>query len=576
MVEKLVILGINYGGHDTSAAIMINGKLIAACEEERFNNEKHTRDFPKNSILECLKIAKIKKNQIDIVSVGFDQKRFVFEKYINNALLKDNNFKLINNDKEKILRSLNIDNEIKSFFNHKFEFHIHPHHLCHLASSYYPSGFRKSFTISYDGKGESESSMVGIGNKNSIKVINNENHYPNSLGMIYEAVTYYLGWKPKCDEGIVMGLAPYGNPREIIPGKNYRYIDIFRKIIKINSKLGFEINKEWIAYHLKRDKWVSDKFYNLFGKKRNWEDKILKKHKDIAAALQLRIEEVVLSQLKFLQKKYKINYLCLSGGVGLNCSLNGKIEKSKIFKKIFVTPASGDAGISIGACYLSHKQINKNFNFKKHDNFYLGSRYNEKEILKILKKEKKVTYKNYGSKISLKTASLLNEKKIIAWFQDGAEMGPRALGNRSILCQPYPKRMKDYLNERVKFREYFRPFAPAVLKEFQRKYFDISQESYHMLIACNANKKFKKDIEAVVHVDNTCRVQSVSKNSNKKFYRLIKEFYKLSKIPVLLNTSFNVKGQPIVNNPKQAVDTLIKTNIDYLIINNFLVSKNEK
>ena len=187
-----------------------------------------------------------------------------------------------------------------------------------------------------------------------------------------------------------------------------------------------------------------------------------------------------------------------------------------------------------------------------------------------------MTYKNYGKKIFFKTASLLNKKKIIAWFQDGSEMGPRALGNRSILCQPYPKSMKDYLNERVKFREYFRPFAPAVLKECQKKYFDISQESYHMLIACNANKKYRKDIEAVVHIDNTCRVQTVSKNSNKKFYELIKEFYKLSKIPVLLNTSFNVKGQPMVNNPKQAVDTLIKTNIDHLIINNFLVSKNEK
>tara|TARA_A100001234_G_C12638600_1_gene391015 strand:+ start:782 stop:2521 length:1740 start_codon:yes stop_codon:yes gene_type:complete len=576
MANKLVILGINYGGHDTSAALMINGKLIAACEEERFNNKKHTRDFPKNSILECLKIAGIKKNKINIVSVGFDQKRFVYEKYINNALIKDNNFNLINNDKEKILRSLNIDNEIKNFFDHKFDFHIHPHHLCHLASSFYPSGFKKSFTISYDGKGESESSMIGIGNKNSIKIINNENHYPNSLGMIYEAVTYYLGWKPKCDEGIVMGLAPYGNPKELIPGKNYRYIDIFRKIIKINSRLGFKINKEWIAYHLKRDKWVSDKFYNLFGKKRNWDDKILKKHKDIAAALQLRIEEVVLSQLKFLQKKYKINYLCLSGGVGLNCSLNGKIEKSKTFKKIFVTPASGDAGISIGACYLSHKQQNKNFVFRKHENFYLGSKFKDTEILKILKKEKKITYQNCGKKINYKTAELLNKQKIIAWFQDRSEMGPRALGNRSILCQPFPKSMKDYLNERVKFREYFRPFAPAVLKEKQKKYFKINQDSYHMLIACNVNIKNKNKIEAVVHVDNTCRVQTVTKKSNKKFYKLIYEFYKLTKVPVLLNTSFNVKGQPMVNNPKQAVETLLNTNIDHLVINNFLVTKINK
>ncbi len=573
MKKKLIILGINYGGHDTSAAIMIDGKLIAACEEERFNLEKHTRAFPKNAINECIKIAKVKKNQISRIGVGFDQKRFVEEKYIKQGLIIDNNIDLFVNDIEKIKRSLNIDNEIKSFFNHNFEFDIHPHHACHLASSYFPSGFKKSFTISYDGKGESESSMVGIGSKNNIKIINRENHYPNSLGMIYEAITFYLGWKPKCDEGIVMGLAPYGNPKEKLPGKKSTYIDIFRKIIKKKNNLGFEINKQWIAYHKFRDIWVSDKFYSLFGKKRNWKDKITKKHKNIAAALQLRLEEIVLSQLRYLNKKFEINYLCLSGGVGLNCSLNGKIENSKIFKKIFVTPASGDAGISIGACYLSHKKQKKNFVFEKHFNFYLGSKYNDRYIMKNLKKDKNIKFKNYKNNIYKETAKLLSQKKIIAWFQGGAEMGPRALGNRSILSQPYPSQMKDYINKKVKFREYFRPFAPAVLKKYQNKFFDLEQDSHHMLIACKVKTNQKKKIGAVVHVDNTCRVQTVDEDSNKKFYMLISEFYKKTKIPVLLNTSFNVKGQPIVNNPIQAINTLKNTKIDYLVINNFLVKK---
>ena len=573
-MKKLVILGINYGGHDTSASIMVNGKLIAACEEERFNGEKHTTKFPKNSILECLKIAKLRKNEINIVSVGFDQKRFVFEKYITNSLVKDDNINLLESDRNKIIRALNIDDEIKSFFKHNIDFHIHPHHLCHLASSFYPSGFKESLAISYDGKGESESSMVGLGKNDTIQMVNNENHYPDSLGMIYSAITFYLGWKTNCDEGIVMGLAPYGNAKEKIPNKKESYLDVFRKIIIKKGNLGFKINKDWIAYHLERDKWVSKKFTTLFGKKRNWEDKIKKKHMNIAAALQLRLEEIIIPQLKYLKKKYNINYLCLSGGVSLNCSLNGKIVQSKIFKEIFVTPASSDAGISIGACYLSQKKIFKKFKFKKQSNFYLGSRYNDKDIISVLKREKNIKFKNYKKNIYKETAQLLNQKKIIAWFQNESEMGPRALGNRSILSQPFPIEMKDYINNRVKFREYFRPFAPAVLKKFQKKYFNLHQDSYHMLIACSVKKKFKDKIGAVVHVDDTCRVQTVEKKLNKKFYRLIEEFNKITNIPILLNTSFNIKGQPMVNNPKEAVDTLLKTNIDYLVIDNYLVSKN--
>ena len=574
MIKKNIILGVNYGGHDCSAALMIDGKLIASCEEERFNLEKHTRKFPYNAINECLKIGKVKKKDISRVAVGYDQIRFINEKYLNLTIKNEKYLETIVKDFDVIKRATVIDDEISNFIGPHAEFDVHEHHLCHLASSYYPSGYKKSLLASYDGKGEIASGMFGLGKGSKIKKLNHfNNNYPNSLGLIYSAITFYLGWRPNCDEGIIMGLAPYGNPFDKIKKTNTRYIDVFRKIIVKKNKYSFEINNEWIAYHLERDKWVSKKFIKLFGKKRRYDTVIEQKHKNIAAALQLRIEEIVLPQLKNLRNETGINKLCLSGGVALNCALNGKIEKSKIFKEIFVTPASGDAGISMGACYLSHKKIDKNFNFEKNHNFYLGSNYKINDIKKCLKNYK-IKYIDCKNKIYSKTANLIAKGKIIAWFQGSAELGPRALGNRSILCRPFPSSMKDYINKKVKFREPFRPFAPAILKEFQSDFFEINQNSYHMLIASKVKKSKKKLIPAVVHIDDTCRVQTVDNKINSSFYKLIKEFYKITDIPVLLNTSFNVKGQPIVNNPNQAIQCFLNTKIDYLIIDNLLISKN--
>jgi carbamoyltransferase len=369
-----------------------------------------------------------------------------------------------------------------------------------------------------------------------------------------------------------MGLAPFGDPFSKVPKSKLRYIDYFRKIIFLEKKdkLSFIVNKDWISYHQTRDTWVSEKFIKNFGNLRGYDSKINQHHKNIASALQLRIEEIVLYQLKYLKKKYKCDYLCIAGGVGLNCSLNGKISRSKIFKKIFVQPASGDAGVAYGACLLSYKDISK----KKLilDNFYLGHRENNDSYLKNLKKFR-LNFKNLGEKIYNTTAELISKGKIIAWFQDGAEFGPRALGNRSILCKPYPSGMKDYLNKKVKFRENFRPFAPSVLEEDLNLYFDIDQKSEHMLIACLVKKSKKKIIPAVVHIDDTCRVQSVSKKNNLKFWKLINEFKRTTGIPVLLNTSFNVKGYPIVNSSADAIKCFLKYKIDYLVLGNFLVSK---
>ena len=570
-MKKEIILGINYGAHDTSAAIGINGLIVSACEQERFDGNKHSRQFPLDAINECLKIANIKLDEVSEIALTADHAELVKKFYLQRAIKEFSTVNFLINDIEKIKFFVNFKDIVRKKLNFKKKITSFRHHLCHVASAYYPSGFDKTLILSNDGMGEFETGLVCSGNKGKIKILEKGPEYPNSLGLIYSAITYFLGWKHHCDEGIVMGLAPLGNYNNKINGQ--KYIDIFRKIIKHKENFNYEIDKDWIAYHLKRDVWVSKKFIKIFGKKREYGSKILKKHKDIAAALQKRIEEITIKSLTQLKKKYKYNKLCIAGGVGLNCSLNGKIEASKLFDKIFVQPASSDAGAALGAVYCAFSKNNPKFLRKKNKiSHYLGSRYNDKDILKILKNRKISFVKSKN--VSTDTAQFLEKGKIIAWFQGASEFGPRSLGNRSILCKPYPANIKDHVNKRVKFRENFRPFAPSILTEDLKNYFEIKQESPHMLIACKVKKDKKKIIPATVHIDNTCRVQSVSKNTNLKFYELLNSLKKKTGCPVLLNTSFNIKGQPMVNNPSQAIDTFLKTNIDVLVLHDFILKKN--
>jgi carbamoyltransferase len=564
------ILGIKYGGHDTSASLLIDGKIIAACAQERYSKDKHSRQFPIDAINDCLKIGKTKISKIDEIAFVGDINLYFREMYLNHALKSKTRMKFLIKDISKIEKILNIENFLRQKLNFKKNINFYPHHLCHIASSYYASGFNKSICLSLDGVGEYQTDMVAIGFNNTIKIVEKSNVYPNSLGLLYSAITYFLGWKHHCDEGIIMGLAPYGNYKAQVPGTNKSYLELFQEILIKENSQNFKINLEYVDYYNQRDKWVTKKFINVFGKKRKYNDKILQSHKDIASALQKVLENFVLGKLKFLKKKYKIENLCLAGGVALNCSMNGKIESKKIFKNIFIQPASGDDGCSIGACYLAYKQHSKK-KIKKNHSSYLGSRDNQNEIIKAIRNSKVKFIKSKN--IYKDVAKHLKNGEIISWYQGEAEFGPRALGNRSILCKPFPAEMKDYLNKRVKFREEFRPFAPAVLDKFQKKYFSLGQESLHMLIACKALKKYKKLIPAVVHVDNTCRVQTVKKEINLKFYKLINEFYKITNIPVVLNTSFNVKGQPIVNTPEDAIRTFLSTNIDVLAIGDYISFK---
>ncbi len=568
------ILGLNYGGHDTSACISINGKVIAACEQERYDFKKHSRNFPIDAIKDCLKISKLNINDIDEVALGTNPKKIIQERYLKKALTDESRIEFLLRDIDKIKHLNSIEKTIRSKLKFKKRIKFHSHHMCHLASSYYPSGFKKTLVVSYDGTGEIDTGLMGYAKNGLIKILDvPRNKYPNSLGLIYSAFTHYLGWKHHCDEGIIMGLAPYGDPFAKIPGSNKSYIQILRDIILYNKKdkFNFKINLNWISYHEVRDKWVSDKFLKLFGPQKKYSPKPSQHKKNLAAALQLRLEEVVLAQLKELKKIDNFEYLCISGGVGLNCSLNGKIMSSGLFKEIFVQPASGDAGVAYGACILS-SNISNQKKLKKIDNFYLGHREKKTDIIKALKK-KKLKFIDLKENIFSETAKFLSEGKIIGWFQGGAEFGPRALGNRSILCKPFPIKMKDHLNINVKFREKFRPFAPAVLEEEYKKYFDITQKSPHMLIACKVKKDKKKIIPAVVHIDDTCRVQTVNRQINKELWTLLNDFKKKTSVPVLLNTSFNIKGQPIVNTSIDAINCFLKYKIDILVLGTILVKK---
>lgn len=557
---KSIILGVNWGGHDTSAAIMIDGELVAACEEERYIGEKHTRKFPINAINDCLKIADVKISDVGIVSFAYKPKLLLNHSGPIRSMRRD-----LPTEDEFI-------EELKSHTGYTGKVEFHPHHLAHVASAYYPSGFKNSLLMSNDGVGERMCSMFAMGLSGDIKVLHDGNPWPNSLGLVYSSITYYLGWKPSYDEGIVMGLAPLGNSSEklIVDGNELTYLELFRDIIKLENDFDVKINTDWIAFHEVRSKFVSDKFTSLFGPKRNWEDDITDTHKNIAAGLQDRLEEVVVEMLKTARKKYNFEKLCIAGGVGLNCSLNGRILEEGIFDEIFVQPGSGDNGLSIGACYLSRKKELGTLLPKKFHNFYLGHRDTDNEILAFLEKTG-VKFEKLDGDYS-KVCRLLYESKIIGWCQGPAEFGPRALGSRSILAKPAPRDIKDHVNARVKFREPFRPFAPAVLEEKASEWFHIEQQSPHMLMAVQARKERSKEIEAVIHVDNSARVQTVG-NLNLEFKKLIEQFESISGYPILLNTSFNVKGQPIVNDVADAYKCYMNTNLDALVVGDYLLVK---
>lgn len=571
MIDNPVILSLTFGGHDTSAALMVGGNLVAACAQERYTLDKHSRMFPIDAIRNCLEIGGIKISDLDQLAFCDDAEYLIRERYLRPALENKDRINVLIKDIEKIQETHLVEDRIRQETGFAGEICQYRHHLCHLASAYYPSGFDEALLVSYDGMGEWETGLFGTGKSGEIVVQEESVCFPHSLGLVYSAITFYLGWRHHCDEGIIMGLAPYGDPTARIPRSNRTYISLLEEMIVETGDYDYQIDQRWVSYYRERNKWVSEEFIDLMGPKRDHNTDLNAHHMNLAAALQMRLETVVLNQLKRARKEFSIDRLAMAGGVALNCSMNGKIETSGLFEEIFVQPGSGDDGTAIGGCYLAHKAIHGNVSPKRMSNYYKGYRSTDQEMESVANNSK-LSYSKPGDLYGV-TANRLATGKIVAWYQGAAEFGPRALGNRSILAKPFPASMKDYINERVKFRECFRPFAGALLEEFRPDYCEISQPSPHMLIASKILEDKQEEIAAVVHIDGTCRIQTVNEGDNFRFRKLIEAFYGLTNVPVILNTSFNVKGQPIVNTPEQAIETFKTTKIDCLVLGNLFFEK---
>ncbi len=594
------ILGISAFYHDSAAAVIIDGEIIAAAQEERFTRVKHDSGYPYNAIKFVLDYSNLKLSEID--QIVFYEKPFLkFERLLETYVaFAPKGFVQFSKAmpiwlREKLFQKnqlINLLKENDNNFKFKNNIFFSEHHLSHAASAFYPSPFEKAIVLTADGVGEWATTTVAIGEGNNLE-IKKEIHFPHSIGLLYSAFTYYIGFKVNSGEYKLMGLAPYGNPK---------YYDlILSKLIDIKPDGSFRLNQDYFNYATGLTM-TNDKFHSLFGQNPRdpIKDKITQFHMDIASSIQKVTEEVMLKLAKSLREEFKISNLCLAGGVALNCVANGKIIEEKIFENIWIQPASGDAGGSLGAALaLWHLEQNKPRNINPNDSMkgsYLGPEYSEKEIEDELNNLGANFKKLSSDEITQKAAEDLSKGEAIGWFQGRMEFGPRALGCRSILGDPRSPDMQKILNLKVKYRESFRPFAPSVIKENLSEWFDTNTESPYMLLVSKVNpaktiemnesqKKLfgidklnvkRSEIPAVTHVDYTARIQTVSKNTNLMYYKLIEKFNEITKCPILVNTSFNVRGEPIVNSPKDAFNCFMGTELDKLIIGNYYLEKNSQ
>jgi len=592
------ILGISAFYHDSAAALIKDGVVISAIQEERLSRIKHDQKFPTNAINKILEINNISLDEISYVCF-YDKPFLKFERlletYISYAPKGFNSFRKAMPlwMKEKLFQKEMIKKELKAInSNFNQEIFFCEHHLSHAASAFFPSPFDDAIILTADGVGEWASTTISIGKKNDIKIVE-EIHYPHSIGLIYSAFTGYLGFKVNSGEYKVMGLAPYGKPK-------YKDI-ILNNLVDLKEDGSFKLNQKYFNYSTGLTM-VNKKFEDLFGKKTRISEieEIDQFHMDIAASIQEVTELIMLNIVKYISKKYLVDNLCLAGGVALNCVANSKILNSKLFKNIWIQPAAGDAGGAIGsALSIWYQELNNERNENKSDlmkGSYLGPAYSDAEIEDSLAELGANFSKLDYEKLIDKTADLISKGNTIGWFQGKMEFGPRALGNRSILADPRSEKMQKNLNLKIKFRESFRPFAPAILDEEKSNWFEMDTVSPYMLFVSNLkNEKriniSKKDLDsegfdllkinrtvvpAITHVDYSARVQTVHKETNSKFHDLIKSFQFITDCPMLVNTSFNIRGEPIVCSPVDAYRCFMGTDLDYLIIENYILSKDEQ
>ncbi len=566
----MIVLGINAFFHDSSAAIIENGRLIAAVEEERFTRIKHDNSFPFKSIDYCLKETGITITQVDCIAF-YEKPLIKFDRVISQFIHSfPRGFSAFNQTMPSWLtEKLRIRKILKKKLKFKGKVFFIEHHLAHAASSYLISPFNEAVILTMDGVGEWSSTTCGYA-KNSEINLEKEIKFPHSLGLLYSTVTAYLGMSVNNSEYKVMGLAAYGKPE---------HYDKFKKLIDIKEDGSFALNMDYFSYHYKMSM-PSKKFIEEFGPARKAKDEMTQKHKDISASVQKLTEDILFKILNNLHEKYKIDNLCIAGGVALNSVANGKILSSTPFKKIFIQPAAGDGGTSVGAAFYVYNTVLKNPRDFVLKDAYLGPGFSTEEIKNYLNKNQ-VKYTEFKDDIELikTTAKLIYENNVVGWFQGRMEFGPRALGSRSILSNPCNPKMQEILNIKVKHREKFRPFAPVVCEDDAPKFFEcdipIPEPTDFMLMVYPIKAKYHKDIPAVTHVDGSGRLQTIRKFQNQKYYDLIKEFGKLSGIPILINTSFNIRGEPIICNPEDAYMCMMGTGIDYLVMDKFLIKRED-
>jgi len=574
----MYILGVNAFHGDSSACLLKDGIILCATEEERFRRIKHWAGFPSEAIKFCLNDAGIKAQDLDYITISRNPNANLLKKILhtlkNRVVIKSVFDRLLNSNKVNSIKS-----EIATTFNIseseiKAEIHNIEHHRSHIASSFFASSFEKSAILSIDGSGDFTSTMSAIGTSNKIEVLDTVN-YPHSLGIFYETATHFLGFPNYGDEYKVMGLSSYGEPQylnelsSIICATEDGFFKLNQKYFK-HFKQGVDIildNGKPVSKDLFTDKWIE-----LFGAARKKEDKLDQRHIDIATSVQRLTEDIIVHMLNKLHKKTGIENLCLTGGVAQNSVANGKIIAATPFKNLYIPSAGHDGGTSIGSALYLYNHIQGNKRAPGIKTAYFGKKATKEEIISCLDK-KGVSYTIFSDEqLFEKVSNKLFNGGVIGWFQGRAEFGPRALGNRSILVDPRRTDAKDLLNEKIKRRESFRPFAPSILKEAVKDYFVQNDVVPFMEKVFDIKKEKQNEIPAVTHVDGTGRLQTVDKTTSPRYHKLISKFAEKSGVPILLNTSFN-ENEPIVNKPEEALDCFLRTKMDMLVMENIIIER---
>jgi len=589
----MYILGISAYYHDSSACLVKEGEIIVAAQEERFSRKKHDHEFPSNSIQYCLKEAGIDVTEIEFVS--FYEKPFlkferILETYLAFAPIGIKSF--LKAMPLWIKKKLWIKELIKNELNYDGKIVFPEHHESHASSAFFPSPFQEAAFITLDGVGEWSTSSFGIGRDNNVELLA-EIQFPHSLGLLYSAFTFYTGFRVNSGEYKVMGLAPYGEPK-------YKNL-IYDHLIDVKNDGSFKMNMDYFDYCAGLTM-TNSKFHKIFGGlPRKPESKLTQKEMDLACSVQEVIEEVVMKMAKYVRKETGMKYLCLAGGVALNCVANGKLLRENIFDDIWIQPAAGDAGGAVGCSLFTwYQYLNNQRKADDKSDFmqgsYLGPEFKNGSIESFLKKNEYSYQTLTDEELSEKIADLIADNKVIGWFQGRMEFGPRALGSRTIIGDARSSDMQKTMNLKIKFRESFRPFAPSIRAENISDYFEIDRESPYMLLVANVQKDkqvkmfeeqnsyfgleklnvVRSEVPAVTHVDYSARIQSVNEQTNPRFHQMLTKFNDKYGCPVVVNTSFNVRGEPIVCTPKDAYLCFMRTGMDYLIIGNYLLDKTEQ